>query len=168
MSSQLEVPRHHLKIVEVLGDARTSNHQGEIELLSWGWGEVQSGSFGTESSSTSGGNLAMRDFAFTARTGLASANLMLYCSCGKPLKSAVLTCEAPKSGGGNHTYLTVTMTKVIISHYDVVVSPGQEHPVDTFQIKFEKIEFKYVPLKPDGTIGGTCSASWNLATNNQQ
>jgi type VI secretion system secreted protein Hcp len=166
--SASEIPRNHLKIVEVPGDARTASHSGEIELLSWGWGQVQSGSFGSESSSTSGGNLAMRDFAFTATTGLASANLMLYCSCGKPLKSAVLTCEVAKSGGGTHTYLTVTMTKIIISAYDVVVSPGQNHAVDTFQIKFEKIEFKYVPLKPDGTVGGTCMASWNLATNNQQ
>ena len=110
----------------------------------------------------------MRDFAFTARTGLASANLMLYCSCGKPLKSAVLTCETPKSGGGIHTYLTVTMTKVIISKYDVVLLPEKDHPIDTFEVKFEKVEFKYVPLKPDGTVGGTCMASWNLATNNQQ
>jgi type VI secretion system secreted protein Hcp len=162
------IPYYHLKIAEVPGDARSSGHSGEIELASWGWGEIQSGSFGAESSSTSGGNLAMRDFAFAASTGLASANLMLYCSCGKPLKSAVLTCEVPKDGGGAHTYLTVTMTKVIISAYDVVVSPGQQHPMDAFQIKFEKIEFKYVPLKPDGTVGGTCMASWNLATNNQQ
>jgi len=164
----LEIARHHLKIGEVLGDARSVGHSGEIELLTWGWGEVQSGSFGTESSSTSGGNLAMRDFAFTARTGLASANLMLYCSCGKPLKSAVMTCEQPKSGGGNHIYLTVTMTKVIISKYDVVLPPEKDYPIDTFEVKFEKIEFKYVPLKPDGTVGGTCMASWNLATNNQQ
>lgn len=164
----LVIARHHLKIAEVLGDARASGHSGEIELLSWGWGEVQSGSFGAESSSTAGGNLAMRDFAFTALTGLASANLMLYCSCGKPLKTAVMTCEQPKEGGGIHTYLTVTMTKVIISNYEVIMSPEKDHPIDSFQLKFEKIEFKYVPLKPDGTPGGNCMASWNLATNNQQ
>jgi type VI secretion system secreted protein Hcp len=161
-----EVAQHHLKIIEIPGEARSKSHPGEIELWSWTWGEVQSGSFNSESKN-SGGNLAMRDFEFVALSGQASVNLMLYCACGKPLKSAVLTCEMPKPGGGSHTYLTVTLTKVMVSSYEVELEENSDQPFDKFQLKFEKVEFKHIAMKADGSPAGQSMASWNLASNQE-
>lgn len=166
MPSQESTPQHHLKIVEIPGEARAKNHTGEIEIRGWNWGETQSGSFNSESKN-SGGNLAMRDIEFIAVSGQSSVNLMLYCACGKPLKSAILTCEVPKPGGGTHVYLTVTLTKVMVSSFEIGAELGAESPFDKFKLKFEKIEFKHVPLKADGNPGGQSMASWNLASNQE-
>jgi type VI secretion system secreted protein Hcp len=56
------------------------------------------------------------------------------------------------------------MTDVLISSYRTGGSSGVV-PTDQFSINFAKIEYEYMPMNPDGTMGETVRAGWDLATN---
>ena len=160
----VHAPSFYLKIAEIKGDARAKAHDGEVELASWSWGETQS-VFPSETRK-SGGSVAMRDFQFTAVTGAASSQFLLHCASAKRLKSAIITGEKDTPGGGSrHTYLTITLSNVVIGSYDIEGSPTDSLPVDRVTLKFTKIEFAYVPLKADGSPGGNFTCSWDLALN---
>jgi type VI protein secretion system component Hcp len=160
----LSAPSFFLKIAEIKGDARAKGHESEVELTSWSWGETQS-VFPSETRK-SGGSVAMRDFQFSAVTGAASSQFLLHCASAKRLKSAIITGEKDTPGSSSrHTYLTITLSNVVIGSYDIEGAPGATLPVDRVTLKFTKIEFTFVALKPDGTPGGNFTCSWDLALN---
>jgi len=156
------LPHLFLKLDGVKGDARAANHNEEIELTSFSWGQTQS-VFPSESRKA-GGSVSMRDFQFTAITGTASAQLLLFCAAAKRIKSAVLTCEQDHKKG-KHVYLTVTLSNVVISSYDIEGAASQNHSSERVTLKFTKIDFAYTPLKDDGTPGGNFGSSWDLSLN---
>jgi type VI secretion system secreted protein Hcp len=153
----VESPTTFLKIVEIKGDSRSPNHADEIEVTGWSWGETQS-VFPSEARKA-GGSVSMRDFQFTARTNAASPQFLLMCASAKKLKSAVFSCEHDHKGG-KHTYLTITLTNVVIGSYNV--QGVGEDVTDTITLKFTKIEFTYTPMK-DGKPGSNFSSSWDLS-----
>jgi type VI protein secretion system component Hcp len=148
-------PSFFLKIAEIKGSARSRTHDGETELMSWSWGETQT-VFPSEARK-SGGNVSMRDFEFKAATSAASSQFLLHCAAAKRFKSAVITCEqdGPK---GRHTYLTITLSNVVIGSYEIEATPSMSVPTERVTLKFTKIEFTFVPLE-----GGNFSCSWDLA-----
>jgi type VI secretion system secreted protein Hcp len=156
------LPHIFLKIDGIKGDARSDNHNEEIELASWSWGETQS-VFPSETRK-SGGSVAMRDLQFTAVTSAASSQLLIHCATAKRLKSAVLTCEQDYKTG-KHVYLTITFSNIVVSSYEIEGSAQQNQPMDRVTLKFTKMEFAYTPLKPDGNPGGNYTATWDLTVN---
>ena len=158
----IESPHCFLKIAEIKGDSRSKNHEGETEVLSWTWGQTQS--VFPSQARKKGGSVSMRDVRFAAVTSAASAQFLLHCAAAKLLKTAVLTCEHDHKGG-RHTYLTITLSNVFISSYEIESSPGQDHSLDRVTLNFTKIEFTYTPLKPEGTPGSNFSSTWDLSLN---
>jgi type VI secretion system secreted protein Hcp len=156
------VPHIYLKIAEIKGEARAKNHENEIELTSWSWGETQS-VFPSETRKA-GGSVSMRDFQLTAVTFCASAQFLLHCAAAKRLKTAIIICEQDQ-GGNKHVYLTITLSNVVIGSYDIEGSASQNHATDRLTLKFTKIEFNYTPMKSEGNPGGNYSCSWDLALN---
>ncbi len=151
-------PPAYLKIAEIKGNARSKAHDGETELLSWSWGETQT-VFPTEARKT-GGSVSMRDFQVTAATSIASNQFLLHCASAKRFKSAVITCEQDNPGKGRHIYLTITLSNVVISSYDIEASPGGNLATERLSLKFTKIEFTFTPIG-----GGNFSSSWDLSQN---
>lgn len=160
--SEMTAPRFFLKIDGIKGDARPKNHDGEIEIVSWSFGETQTGAVLDARKPVS--CVAMRDFVFKASTGASSSQLLLLCAAGKRLKSAVLTCEKD-FGKTRQIYLTITLTDVMLATYEIWGIPEELIPVDSFSMKFVKIDFKYVALSAEGSPGGNFSASWDLSSN---
>jgi type VI secretion system secreted protein Hcp len=153
----MQAPHFFLKIQEIKGDARPKSHENEIEIVSWSWGQTQS-VFPSEARK-SGGSVSMRDLQFTAVTGAASSQLLLHCAAAKRLKSAILTCEQDR-GNTRHKYLTVTLSNVVISSFDIEGSSGADLPLDRVTLKFTKLEFAFTPL-----AGGNFTCSWDLSLN---
>src|SRR5258708_339105 len=93
-----------LDIDGIKGESSDSKHKDHIELLSWSWGETQSG----HSASGGGGGtgkVAMQDFAFHMKINKASPLLFLNCATGTHIKKAQLTCR--KAGGEQQEYLKI-------------------------------------------------------------
>jgi type VI secretion system secreted protein Hcp len=107
----------------------------------------------------------MQDFNFTAKVSTASPNLMLACASGKHFKSAVLT--ARKAGKGQQEFLTFSLSDVLVSAYQTGGVEGEVLPGDSVSLNFSKIQVEYKQQNPDGTLGASIKAGWDVKQNKQ-
>jgi type VI secretion system secreted protein Hcp len=152
-----------LKIDEVKGESVAGGHEGEIDLLSWGWGLSQSG---TMHRATGGGagKVDVQDLVFTHFVDSATPNLMLYCSNGKHFTKAVLTAQ--KAGGKAMPYFTITMEQVIVTAVEPGSEPGDELVKETVKLNFSKFTVSYQHQDEKGAKkGGAIEAKYDIAKN---
>lgn len=140
-----------LEIDGIKGESKDATHKDKIQLLSWSWGESQSGSFASNAGGGAG-KVAMQDFNFVMSTNKASPELMLACATGKHITKAQLICR--KAGGKQQEYLKINFTDLLISSYQIGASAGGGEDVPTDQIAFNyaTIKFEYAAQKADGTL----------------
>jgi type VI secretion system secreted protein Hcp len=153
---------YFLKLDGVSGESRDSKHKGEIEVLSFSFGETQSGGSGPGGGGGGAGKVQMSDFSFTARTSKASPQLFLHCAQGKHIKQALLTVR--KAGGSQQEYLKIKLNDVLVSSY-ALGGADDAVPDDSFSLRFAKISYDYSPQKPDGTLDAPVHAGWDLTKN---
>ena len=101
-----------LKIDGIDGESADGKHKGEIDLLSWSWGETQSGAHAAGGGGGAG-KVSMQDFHFTMTVNKATPKLIQACAGGDHIKSAILTCR--KAGGQQEEYLKYTFSDLLIS-----------------------------------------------------
>ena len=147
-----------LKIDGIQGESTDAKHQGEITVLSWSWGETQA--MATAASGETG-KVSMQDFHFSKAVDAASPKLMLACASDQQIKDAVLSC---RKTGGSEDFLTITLTEVAISTYQISDDAAAD-PTDQFALHFAKIQFDYAQQKPDGTLGASTEAGWDIPSN---
>ena len=153
---------YFLKLDGISGESKDSKHKGEIEVLSFTFGETQSGSSHVGSGGGTG-KVQMSDFSFTARTTKASPQLFLSCAQGKHLKEAILTVR--KAGGSQQEYLIIKLNDVLVSAYALGSGEGESEPHDAFSLNFVKLSYDYRPQKADGSLDAPVHAGWDLLKN---
>ena len=152
-----------LKIEGVDGESGDSKHKGEIELESWSWGETQVGAH-SAGGGGGAGKVQMQDIHITTRVSKASPKLMQACATGEHYKKAVLTCR--KAGKEQQEYLKITFSDLLVSSFQIGGSAGSSIlPTEQVSLNFAKIEFEYKEQKPDGTLGASTKAGWDLKAN---
>jgi len=154
---------YFLKIEGVSGESLDAKHKGEIEVESWSWGEANP--VPPSGSGSGAGKVQMQDFNFTARVSKASPNLMLACASGQHFKSAVLT--ARKAGKGQQEFLTFSLSDVLVSAYQTGGVEGEVVPGDSVSLNFSKIQVEYKQQNPDGSLGASIKAGWDVKHNKQ-
>jgi len=152
---------YFLKIDGIPGESTDAKHNGEINIASWSWVETEA--TGTGGPAGGGmGKVSMQDFRFSKAVDKSSPKLMLACASAQHIKDAVLSCSR-KAGGITQDFLTITLTEVSVSSYEIAGNSGAAlDPTDHFALHFAKIEFKYAQQKPDGTVGDSTQAGWDL------
>jgi type VI secretion system secreted protein Hcp len=153
---------YFLKLDGITGESVDSKHKGEIELLSFSFGETRTGGLGAGGGGGSG-KVEMSDFSFTARTSKASPLLFLSCAQGKHIKSAVLTVR--KAGQAQQEYIKLKFTDVLISSYAFGGDEDEGVPLDAFELNFVKLAFDYFAQKADGSLDAGTHGGWDLAKN---
>ena len=153
---------YFLKLDGISGESKDSKHKGEIEVLSFSFGETHSGPSGIGSGGGAG-KVKMSDFSFTARTTKASPQLFLSCAQGKHLKEAILTVR--KSGGSQQEYLIIKLNDVLVSAYALGSGESEGEPHDAFSLNFVKLSYDYKPQKADGSLDTPVHAGWDLTKN---
>jgi type VI secretion system secreted protein Hcp len=156
---------YFLRIDGISGESLDAKHKGEIEVESWSWGEANPVPPGGSGSGGGAGKVQMQDFNFTARVSKASPNLMLACASGKHLKSAVLT--ARKAGKSQQEFLTFSLSDVLVSAYQIGGAGGEVVPGDSVSLNFAKIQVEYKQQDPDGSLGASIKAGWDVKQNKQ-
>jgi type VI secretion system secreted protein Hcp len=152
-----------LKIQGIEGESSDAKHKGEIELESFSWGASQSGT-AVHGGGLGAGKVSMQDFHITKKVDKASPKLMLACADGEHLKQAVITCR--KAGKDQQEFLKITLSDVLVSSYQMGGTPtGSSIPMEQVSFNYSKIEKEYKEQKPDGTLGGTVKAGWDVKTN---
>ncbi|HEX8984504.1 MAG TPA: type VI secretion system tube protein Hcp [Bryobacteraceae bacterium] len=151
---------YFLKIDGIQGESNDSKHKNEIEIESFSWGANQSGT-ASHGGGMGGGRVQMQDFHFVMNINKASPKLMLSCANGEHIKSAILTCR--KAGKEQQEYLKVTFTDLLVSSYQTGGSGSSGVvPLDQISLNFTKVEIEYKEQKPDGTLGGTIKAFYDM------
>jgi type VI secretion system secreted protein Hcp len=156
---------YFLKIDSIKGESTDDKHKDQIELVSWSWGETQSGGGQVSArGGLSGGRVSMQDFSFMMSTSKASPPLMLACATGEHFKDATLECcHATKD---KTLFLKIKMSDCMVTSYQTGGSSGAEIPTEQVSLNFGKIEFEYTPTDTStGKPGGAVKAGWDLKAN---
>lgn len=153
---------YFLKLDGIQGESKADKHTDEIDVLSWSWGETQSGSFASGTGGGGSGKSQMQDFHFTMEHSKASPALMLACATGDHIKSALLTCR--KAGKDQQEFLKITMSDCLISSYQTGGSSGKVIPTDQISINFAKIEHEYKAQDATGKVTGSVKKQYDLRT----
>jgi len=154
---------YFLKIDGIPGESLDSKHKGEIDVESWSWGEANPLPPGGHGGGGGAGKVQVQDFQFTTRVSAASPNLLLACASGKHFKSAVLT--ARKAGKGQQEFLTFSLSDVLVSAYQTGGVEGEVVPGDSVSLNFSKIQVEYKQQQPDGSLGTSFKAGWDVKQN---
>ena len=123
----------------IKGEAKTTGHTDEIEVVGWGWGmDGNATSFGATAARTTLQELTVRKRADSATTGLMSA-----LRSNEVIKKAVLTVH--KAGGTAPVpYLTITVEKArIVSHRLHNAEDGAPELVEEIRLSFFKVQVEY-------------------------
>jgi type VI secretion system secreted protein Hcp len=151
-----------LKVDGIEGESQDGKHKGEIDVVSWSWGETIAGDAAERGMGA--GKVSMQDFHFVMPVNKSSPRLMEACASGQHIQKAELTCRM--SGREQQEYLKVTMWDLVVSSYQTGGSGGEGMlPVDQVSMNFSRIEFQYKEPKADGTLGGTVRSGWDLRAN---
>ena len=154
---------YFLKIDGIKGESADDKHKDEIDLLSWSWGETQTGSHATGGGGGAG-KVSMQDFHFVMKVNTASPSLILACASGEHIPKAVLTCR--KAGKDQQEYLKIKFSDLLVSSYQTGgSSSGDEIPSDQISVNYTKIEYGYAKQKPDGSLDGMTWKGWDLKKN---
>ena len=153
---------YFLKIQGVEGESHDAKHKNEIDVLSFSWGETQTG---THAGGGGGGagKVSMQDFHFVMKTNKASPKLLLACANGEHIKEATMVCR--KAGKDQQDFMKIKFTDLLVSSYQTGgSSTSDEIPMDQISLNYAKIEYEYKQQQPDGTLGGPIKAGYDLKT----
>jgi len=157
-------PDYYLDIQpDVEGESTKEGVKGHIELLSWNWGETNTGSM-AHGTGGGTGRVSMQDFNFTMTVNKATPKLMLACATGQHIQKATLTCREAGNLTGQQIYLTIKFTDIIISSYQIGGSVGDDNkPVDHVSFNYAKVEWEYKQQDTKtGTVGTPIKAGYDL------
>jgi type VI secretion system secreted protein Hcp len=154
---------YFLRVDGIQGESADAKHKGEIDVLSWSWGETQA--TGPPSSGGGAGKVEMSDLTVVTHVSKASPHLLLACATGKHFKSAVLTGR--KAGKGQAEFLTFSLSDVLVSSYQTGGSASVEPPTDSVSLNFAKVQVEYKEQKADGSLGETVKVGWDRKANKQ-
>ena len=149
-----------LKIEGITGESRDARHKGEIDLLSFSWGEQESGH--PTGGGGGGGKVSFQDLQFTSSVNKASPHLFLACASGRHFPKATLTA---RRAVGGQDFLKLTFQDVLVSSFHDGGAASSDAPVDQVSLNFGKVTFEYVAQRPDGKVDTPVIAGWNVVQN---
>jgi type VI secretion system secreted protein Hcp len=148
------------KIGAIKGESKDRKHPDEIEVLFWSWGVAQSGSI-SPGGGAGAGKATFDALGFTHQVDKASPLLMKACATGQHIPGATIT--ARKAGKGQHEYLVIKLTDVIVS--GVSSSRGEDGTHEDVTLQFAKVDVGYTPQKTDGSAGTTIHFAFDIKAN---
>lgn len=153
---------YFLKIDGIPGESMDDKHKGEIQVASTSFGVSNSGSGGSNTGSGSG-KAAVQDIHFTKQVDKSSPNLFINCCTGKHFPTAKITLR--KAGDKPLEYLTMDLTEVFISSYNVAGHDSGGIAQESFSLNFAKVTYNYTPQNADGSGGGVISKTFDVPAN---
>jgi type VI secretion system secreted protein Hcp len=149
--------------IGIEGEAKDEKFKGQIEVAGWALGMTQTGTAGA-GGGAGAGKVNIQDLFITKFVDKSTPTLMEKCCSGDHCEKAVLTQR--KAGGTQLEYLRVTLTKVLISSYQVSAGGGDAVPTESIGLNFSKIEYCYQEQdEKGGKAGGEVCGVWNLVSN---
>jgi type VI secretion system secreted protein Hcp len=153
-----------IKIGDIKGESQDGKHKDEIDVLSWSWGTVQSGT-GHMGGGAGSGKVNVQDLSITKFTDTATPELWLACCNGKHYGEAKLTLR--KAGEKPLEYLVVTMADVIITSVQTGASHSDDRTTESVTLNFAKVKVDYAAQDAKGGAGAQVKVGWDIAKNDK-
>ena len=153
-----------LKLEGIPGDSSVPGHVNEIDVSSVSFGASQTG-IREAGGKASARRSSLTTFAMTKNVDKASPKLFLFCATGQQIPKAVLTFRAV--GETPLEYLTITLSDVFISSYQVGASSGSDLATESISISYSKIEYKYVAQLPNGQLAPPVIVTFDVVNNRE-
>jgi len=151
-----------LKLNGVTGESKDKVHTKEIDVLSWSWGLMNSGSAHVGGGAGSG-KVSVQDVTLSKFVDSSSPKLMLACCNGTHYPSAVLTVR--KAGGKPVEYIKVKMEEILIAGVSTGGSYSEDRLTENIILNFAKVSMDYTPQKADGSADTAIPFAWDIAAN---
>jgi type VI secretion system secreted protein Hcp len=152
-----------LKLDGIPGDSIVTGHVGEIDVFSVSFGASQTG-IREAGGRASARRSSLSPFEVTKKADKASPKLFLACATGQHIPVAVLTFRDSQVGAAPYEYLTITLSDVIISSYQV--SSGGDFPSESVSMSYSKVEYKYVG-KLNGQLQPAVTVTFDVVKNRE-
>jgi type VI secretion system secreted protein Hcp len=149
-----------LELKSIQGESKDALRPKHIDVLSYSFGVVQTGSF-HRGGGGGAGKVAVQDVVVTKRTDRASPDLYLACCNGRHIPEATLIVR--KAGENPLEYLTIHLEDVIISSFQTNAA-GVE-PTESVSFSFAKMEIEYTEQNSQGGAGATTTMGWDIKAN---
>ena len=138
------------------GESTDPTYGGKVEVISWSWGLVNSGTAHLP------GNLGMgvssfKNLTLTKCTDKASAPLMLACAQGRHLNRIQLILRKRSVVGSDSVHLVMTLSNVLVSAVSANLGDPNSPPVETVSFDFSRLFLTYSDAASD-----TYSFGWEV------
>lgn len=144
----------------IKGDVTEEGHKNWIELHSFQWGVGRGISSPTGASADRESSApSVSEITVTKTTDAASVKILNEALQGEGKTVIIDFTKTDK--GKLEVYQTFTLTNTMISGYSM--SSGGDQPNESLSLNFTKVEFKYVPRKPEGGAGSPETVTYDLA-----
>jgi type VI secretion system secreted protein Hcp len=147
------------KIGDIKGESLDDKHKDEVEVLSFSWGVLNSGSI-VSGGGGGAGKATFHDLSFVHNIDKASPVLMQACATGVHLKEATITHR--KAGKGQHEFLIVKMNDVIITSVTHGGSSADNGYPENVSLAFAKVNLEYKPQNADGSMGAAVHFKYDI------
>jgi len=151
-----------LKLDGIDGESKDDKHKNEIDVLAWSWGMTQSGSFHVGGGGGAG-KVNIQDISVTKYIDKSSSVLMLDCCNGDHIANATLTVR--KAGKSPLEYLTIKMTKVLVTSVSTGGSGGEDRLTENVTLNFAKVECTYKEQDDKGAEANAKTLTWDIEAN---
>jgi type VI secretion system secreted protein Hcp len=135
-----------LKIQGVTGESGDSDHQGEIQVVSWSWGMQSPSSMGGQAT----GKVTMSELRIVKRVDLSSPTLMSFLRNHKAISQAVLSIR--KAGKTPLDYFKIELENVRVT--SLQAESENAELVERVSLGFTKFRASYIPQGSMGARGG--------------
>ena len=154
-----------LKIDNVQGESLDDKHRGEIDVISWSWGESKATAPRRDGRDGKDGRdvplSCITDLTVTKYVDLATPQLITSGVTNEVFDNAYLTVRKP--GKGFADFFKVHMTNVTISSYQTGATAGEDRLTETITLHFNAASGQYTPQKTDGSAGDP--VTWEVSEN---
>jgi type VI secretion system secreted protein Hcp len=150
-----------LKLGDLTGESHDKAHKGEIDVLSWSWGESKS-----ITTQARGGGQAVplsciTDLSLTKYIDSATPHIITSGIKNDTFPTAKLTIR--KAGETPIEYFTITMSNVSIVSYTTGGSGGEDRLTENLTLHFNAAQGAYTPQDQTGKAG--TPITWDVSEN---
>ena len=153
----LATPAHALNIFMnfpgIVGTSLDAAHTGEIVLLNWAWGVVNSGNLNLVDGG--GATIEFQNFRITKEVDRASPPLALRVATGEVEDMDVVISDVVTFAGSSQDVRTATLKNVRVTSLSAVITDSGQM-IETLELVADEVLFKFVTFSNTGQITSTC------------
>jgi type VI secretion system secreted protein Hcp len=149
-----------LRIDGMSGESTDARHPQWTEVLNFNQGLTLPGIRGAAV-----GQADFDDFLIVKWVDKSSPKLSQACAAGTHIPEVEL--ELCPAGGNKYGFMGILLSDCIVTAYRIVgsVQGGETRPLEEVSVSYNRIQWTYTVIGPDGKSSGHVDAGWDLSAN---